>query len=163
ISAIPGQSPASPIGYETNVLPVPEISSAQTPQNEIIPKDVTGQPRPRRYLLPILVVLAALLTLGLISIRLIQKRSTIDSVAVLPFANVTGASDADYLSDGITEGIINSLSQLPELSVSARNSVIRYRGQEPDARTIGPELDVEAVLLGRLERRGNNLTINAEL
>jgi serine/threonine-protein kinase len=87
----------------------------------------------------------------------------IDSVAVLPFANVNEDADAEYLSDGITESLISALSQLPEISVSSRNAVIRYKGTEADARSIGHELEVKSVLLGRLIRRGNDLTVFAEL
>jgi TolB-like protein len=89
--------------------------------------------------------------------------SVIDSMAVLPFVNETADPDTAYLSEGIAEGIINSVSQLAELSVSSRNSVIRYQGKEVDAQVVGRELGVKAVLLGRINRQGQNFTIKTEL
>jgi TolB-like protein/Tfp pilus assembly protein PilF len=87
----------------------------------------------------------------------------IDSIAVLPFANASGDPNTDYLSDGITESIINSLSQLPQLKVMARSTVFHFKGQNTDARAIGKELGVRAVLTGRLSQQGDNLIVSAEL
>ncbi len=89
--------------------------------------------------------------------------ATIDSIAVLPFTNQSGDENADYLSDGIPETIIYSLSQLPNLKVTARNSAFRYKGKDSDAQTIGRELGVQAVLTGRLTQRGDNLMVSAEV
>ena len=88
---------------------------------------------------------------------------TIRSVAVLPFINASGNPDTEYLSDGITDGLINNLSQLPNLTVMSRNSVFHYKGKETDAREVGRELDVQAVLTGRLVQRGDGLAITLEL
>jgi eukaryotic-like serine/threonine-protein kinase len=87
----------------------------------------------------------------------------IDSIAVLPFANTGGDPNTDYLSDGITESIINSLSQLPQLKVMARSTVFRFKGRDTDPRTVGKELGVRAVLTGRLLQQGDNLIVKAEL
>ncbi|MEP7212017.1 MAG: hypothetical protein ABI791_03020 [Acidobacteriota bacterium] len=87
----------------------------------------------------------------------------IESIAVMPFANGSGAADLDYLSDGMTETLIRSLSQLPNLNVKSRSSVFRYKGKEADARTIGKELGVQAVLNGRVIQRGDKLSLNLEL
>ena len=87
----------------------------------------------------------------------------IDSIAVLPFANASGDPNTDYLSDGITESIINSLSQLPQLKVMARSTVFHFTGRDTDARAVGKELGVRAVLTGRLSQQGDNLIISAEL
>jgi len=84
-------------------------------------------------------------------------------LAVLPFANGSADADAEYLSDGITESLINSLSQLPDLKVMSRDSAFRYKGKEASAQTIGRELGVRAVLKGRVAQRGGNLAISAEL
>jgi len=94
-----------------------------------------------------------------------RKRGTssIDSIAVLPFRNVTNDPNAEYLSEGITEGIINKLSQLPKLKVMARSTVFRYRGRDADAQAVGRELRVRAVLSGRLQQIGERLLINVEL
>jgi serine/threonine protein kinase/tetratricopeptide (TPR) repeat protein len=87
----------------------------------------------------------------------------IDSLAVLPFENASADSEMDYLSDGITETIINSLSQFQKLRVVPRNTVFRYKGREIDLRTIGRELNVRAVLMGRVVQHGENLIVKAEL
>jgi serine/threonine protein kinase/Tfp pilus assembly protein PilF len=83
--------------------------------------------------------------------------------AVLPFVNGGADPDAEYLSDGITESLINSLSQLPQLKVMSRDSAFRYKGKETDAETVGRELGVRSVLKGRVTQRGDNLTISTEL
>jgi serine/threonine protein kinase/tetratricopeptide (TPR) repeat protein len=88
---------------------------------------------------------------------------TIDSLAVLPFVNGSGDPNAEYLSDGITESLINSLSQLPKLEVKSRDSAFHYKGKDPDAETVGRELGVRAVFKGRVTQAGDNLSISAEL
>jgi TolB-like protein len=87
----------------------------------------------------------------------------IDSVAVLPFVNASGNSDSEYLSDGITESLINSLSQLPRLKMMSRDSAFMYKGKDTDAHTVGQALGVRAVFKGRVMQRGDNLEISAEL
>ena len=88
---------------------------------------------------------------------------TIDSVAVLPFVNAGGDPNAEYLSDGITESLINSLSQLPHLKVMSRDSAFMYKGKDTDAGTVGRQLGVRAVLKGHVMQRGDDLEISAEL
>ena len=88
---------------------------------------------------------------------------TIDSVAVLPFVNASGDPNSEYLSDGITESLINSLSQLPHLKVMSRDSAFMYKGKDTDARTVGQALGVRAVLKGHVMQRGDDLEISAEL
>jgi TolB-like protein/Tfp pilus assembly protein PilF len=87
----------------------------------------------------------------------------IDSIAVLPFINAGGDPNTDYLSDGITEGIINSLSENQRLRVMARSTVFRFKGKEQDPTQIGANLKVAAVLTGRLTQRGNQVLVDAEL
>ena len=90
--------------------------------------------------------------------------ATIDSVAVLPFSMSTvGAEDTDYLTDGLTETLINGLAQLPNLRVSARSVVFRYKGQNVDAQEVGQTLGVTAVVTGRVGVREDRLVIQAEL
>jgi eukaryotic-like serine/threonine-protein kinase len=86
----------------------------------------------------------------------------IDSIAVLPFANMSGNTETDYLSDGITESLIDSLSEVPNLKVMSRSSVARYKGTA-DPRTAGRELGVRAVLTGRVTQRGDSLSVGTEL
>jgi len=87
----------------------------------------------------------------------------IDSLAVLPFINASADPEAEYLSDGITESIINNLSQLPTLKVSARNTVFRYKGRDIDAQEVGRELKVGAVLTGRILKFNDRLIVRTEL
>ena len=89
--------------------------------------------------------------------------SAIDSVAVLPLANATSNSEMDYLADGITEGVINHLSRLPELRVMARTTVFRYRQAQQDPLQIGRDLKVGAVIVGRLTQHGDTLNIETEM
>ncbi|HEV8433880.1 MAG TPA: protein kinase [Thermoanaerobaculia bacterium] len=91
------------------------------------------------------------------------SKKSIDSIAVLPFANSMKDPESEYLSDGITEGIINKLSQLPKLKVMARSTVFRYKGRDADAQTVGRELRVRAVLSGRLQHVGDRIVIGVEL
>ncbi len=86
-----------------------------------------------------------------------------DSLAVLPFVNSGADPRIEYLSDGIAESIINNMSQLPKLSIRSFSSVVRYKGREVNAQAIGRELNVQAVLTGRLVQHGNEFDINAEL
>ncbi len=91
------------------------------------------------------------------------RGKAINSVAVLPFANQGNDPNTEYLSDGITEGVINSLSRLPQLRVMARTTVFRYKGREDDPQKIGRDLGVGAVLVGRIQPRGDLLTVQTEL
>ena len=84
-------------------------------------------------------------------------------VAVLPFENESGDPDSEYLSDGITETLINSLAQLGRLKVLARSTVFRYKGRTQDPQHVGRELNAQAVLTGRVLQRGDTLVIGAEL
>jgi eukaryotic-like serine/threonine-protein kinase len=88
----------------------------------------------------------------------------IDSIAVLPFVNASNDADSEYLSDGISDSIINSLSQLPNIKrVISLNSVLRYKGKQTDPQAVGRELNVRAVLMGKLTLRGDDLLISTEL
>jgi serine/threonine-protein kinase len=98
-----------------------------------------------------------------IAYRFAARGEAIDSVAVLPFVNAGGDPNAEYLSDGITESLINSLSQLPHLKVMSRDSAFMYKGKQTNAQTVGRELGVRAVLEGRVMQRGDSLSISTEL
>ena len=89
--------------------------------------------------------------------------SQINSIAVLPFVNESGDPELEYLSDGMTDSLIRSLSQVPNLYVKARSTVFRYKGKELDPRSLGRELGVQAVLTGRLTRRAEQITLGLEL
>jgi len=89
--------------------------------------------------------------------------AALDSVAVLPFATTSGSADAEYLTDGITESLINGLSSLSGLRVSARSVVFRFKGKDVDAVKTGHDLGVKAIVTGRVATRGDRLVIQAEL
>src|SRR5206468_11796492 len=98
------------------------------------------------------------------AVESVSKPAGLDkSVAVLPFDNQNRDPDIDYLSDGITESIIHSLSQLSQLKVMARSTVFQYKGKEVDPRKVGHDLGVGAVVMGRLLQQGDNLAIRTEL
>jgi serine/threonine protein kinase/Tfp pilus assembly protein PilF len=92
-----------------------------------------------------------------------SRGSSMDSVAVLPFTNAGGDQDTEYLSDGITESLINSLSHVSKLRVVPRNTVFHYKGQANAPEKIGRELNVRAVVTGRVTRRGDSFVVSAEL
>jgi len=89
--------------------------------------------------------------------------TAIGSIAVLPLVNVNADPEMDYLADGITDNVIERLSQLPNLKVMSHTAVFHYKGRETDIPAIGRELGVEAVLTGRLSKRNDTVTINLEL
>ena len=90
-------------------------------------------------------------------------QSDFSSLAVLPFVNVSGNPEVEHMSDGITENIINSLSQLPELRVMARNTVFHYKGKDLDARQVGRELGVHNVLVGTIDSCEDKIVLSIEL
>lgn len=109
-------------------------------------------------------VVLGVLLLGVASAAIIyftRPAEAIDSVAVMPFVNVSGDPSTDYLSEGISESITNSLS--PLLKVSSVASVLRYRGKQTDPRVVGQELNVQALLMARVLQHGDDVSISAEL
>ena len=141
----------------TNVLPAP-------------PPPATGalaKPKHRRTVIAIAIIVAAVVAAAAAMIvnSSLSRRSnaSIQSVAVMPFVNASGNADLDYLSDGMTETLISSLSQLPNLNVKARSTVFRYKSRETNPQMIGKELNVQAILNGRVVQRADRLTLSLEL
>lgn len=95
--------------------------------------------------------------------KVAETVDAIDSVAVLPFVNESNDPNAEYLSDGISDSIINRLSQLSNLRVASLSSALRYKGQTIDAAAVGRDLKVRAVLIGWMTKRGDSLSIRTEL
>jgi eukaryotic-like serine/threonine-protein kinase len=93
----------------------------------------------------------------------VQAPETISSLAVLPLINGGGSSDAEYLADGITDSLINDLSEIPQLRIMSRNSVFPYKGHSIDVRKVGETLRVQAVLTGSLVGRGDRIILSVEL
>ena len=112
------------------------------------------------------VLAACIAAIGLVAVGTWYPRSgrtaQIDSIAVLPFTN-GGDAAADYLSDGMTESLIDNLAHVPQLKVKSRNSVFRYKGKDVDAGKVGNDLGVPALVSGRVTPRGDNIEVSAEL
>ena len=145
-----------------NVVPAPTSAEIKTrPSAEYIANKI------QHYKNRVLVFLVVFITVagGFLVYRyfLSNKSQPIESIAVMPFANESGNPDIEYLSDGMTDLLINSLSQLPNLSVKARSSVFRYKDKEVEPQRIGSELSVQAILNGRIVQRGDDLTLYLSL
>lgn len=133
------------------------------PQQTIARTGELSRPKQTKAIVFVAAVFIAAIAVSAYFYFLRKNTAAIQSVAVLPFTNQSGNSDIEYLSDGITESLINSLSQLPNLSVKARSTVFRYKGKDVTPQQVGSELSVQAVLNGRVTQRGDQLTLNLEL
>ena len=158
---------------ETSLLPhtstTPEINRSTGPTTALPASQIQGttrdlsKPKRRGFAYAIIgVALVVICALGYFYWPR-NRTSSIQSIAVMPFVNESGNADVDYLSDGMTETLISSLSQLPNLNVKARSTVFRYKGKTTDAKTIGKELNVQAVLNGRVVQHGDQLILSLEL
>jgi len=136
------------------------VATARVASSDI---DVSSWRRRKPALVTAAIVLAALLTLTAWVAFFRVRHETVDSIAVLPFVNATADPDMEYLCDGITDSVINNLSQLAHLRVLARNTAFRYKGKEADPKRIGKDLGVRAVLTGKLLQRGDTLVLQSEL
>ena len=132
-----------------------QISSSSTPDAS------AAQKRTKWLAYGALGLLGVLILIG--AIYFLSSSPTINSVAILPFANDSKDPNAEYLSDGLTESIINSLSQLPNLKVMSRNAAFRFKDSNLDALEVGRNLNVGAVLTGRLVKLDDRLVIKTEL
>jgi len=150
-----------------------EVPSRLTAQTTVLtlPPSIASTPltTPRRkskvpwVIAAIAVVLAVVVPACAYLLFIRKAQVPIQSIAVMPFVNESGNADIEYLSDGMTDTLISSLSQLPNLNVKARSSVFRYKGKETSPQTLGKELNVEAILNGRVLQRGDQLTLSLEL
>ena len=112
------------------------------------------------------IVVAVVIAGAIVGNYLLRGKSQagkIDSIAVLPFVNATGETGNEYLSDGLTENLINALSQLPQLKVMARSTVFRFKGNQDDPQKIGQTLQVNALLMGRVTQRGDEISVQTDL
>jgi DNA-binding winged helix-turn-helix (wHTH) protein/TolB-like protein/Tfp pilus assembly protein PilF len=152
------------------------VETAAMPVLEVGP-GVTGEARARNVISSLkrhrMLALASLLALVAAAAGIVYSigggnaatgtSSIIESIAVLPFVNEASDTDAEYFGDKVTESLVNNLSQLPKLRVVPRSVVLNYRGRETDPRTIARDLNVRAVLTGRVHRRGDTLSIQVDL
>ncbi|MBA3766399.1 MAG: tetratricopeptide repeat protein [Acidobacteria bacterium] len=117
----------------------------------------------RHRLASLVAILVLIVGVALGGFYFARSTKTINSVAILPFVNGSQNPNAEYLSDGLTESVISSLSQLPNLKVMSRSAVFRYKGQNVDPQEIGRRLGVGAVLTGTVDQIGDSLVIKTEL
>src|SRR5688572_27057749 len=137
-----------------------------TERSDVLPSGIAEAPNRglNRWLVMAPVLVAIIILGSFIGYRYVgSSTSEIDSIAVLPFENRSGSADSEYLSDAFAESLIYRLSQLPGLKVSPTNAVLRYKASQADIGTIARELDVDAVMSGRLTHRGDDMTISVEL
>ena len=115
------------------------------------------------WAIPILLVVVILT--GFLTYRYFQTSSDkpINSIAVLPFANASGDKETEFLSDGISETLINNFTKIPELKVAARSTAFRFRGREDDPKEIGRELGVGSILTGKMMQRGDSISVQVDL
>ena len=173
-TATPGSASSSEM--ETSILPnkIDTGMNRATAPTSVLP--ATQSPattgvlaKPKRWKSTIAIVIiatAAVAAIGALVVNSYLSRKSngaLDSIAVLPFVNQTRESETEYLSDGLTESIINSLTQLPSLRVSPRSTVFQYKGKDTDPLKIGHDLGVRAILTGRMLQRGDSLMVSAEL
>ena len=148
------------------VSPISDESSADQPTASNPALSVQAEPRPRKTYRNAVVVCSVALALAL-SVGLgwlwTRQNDGIYSVAVLPLVNSSSDASLEYLGDGLTESIINNLSQLDTLKVMARSTVFHYKEKETDPRAIGQALGVQAVLTGRVFQLGDKLVVDTEL
>src|SRR5579872_24527 len=110
-------------------------------------------------------ILSAIVAISILAVTYFHRSPGPDSIAVLPFSNDGGDTTTEYLSDGITESLIDNLTHVPQLKVKSRNSVFRYKGKDKgiDARAVGNELGVAVLVTGKVVSQGDNIEVTAEL
>jgi eukaryotic-like serine/threonine-protein kinase len=153
---------ASPTTEQKRATTDETAASAQTAETAA---DLVQPPRQRRSSYLVLILFCLLALFGVYYFT--QRSAPQESIAILPFeytkASRVNEAEHEYLADGLTESLIQRLSQIGGLKVIARNSVFQYKGQLPEPRAVGAALNVRTVLTGRLTPRGENLTVVAEL
>jgi serine/threonine-protein kinase len=131
------------------------------------PSDATTGPTTRRLPIRRRAIVASTLAfaLALLGIAILRQVSDtqINSIAVLPFASNGSIPELEYLSDGLSEGVINKLAQIPQLKVIARSSTARYKSAQVDPKRVAQDMGVEAILVGNITRIQNEILISAEL
>lgn len=158
-------------GYRFNGKVTTDIAGLSTRADrrqfpEAYPGEIGQGERARRRRAGFAVVLVGVVLIGILAGVLYLSRPSqpaIPSIAILPFENAAGDSELDYLADGMTDSLINSLSQLPGLAVKARSLVFRYRSHDVKPQQVASELSVQAVLTGRVVQHGDGLTLYLSL
>ena len=109
------------------------------------------------------IVVLALAAFAYFYVSHVKNTASKNSIAVLPLVNASNDPNTEYLSDGISEALINSLTELQQLRVIARSTAFRYKGKDVDPQTVGRELNVQTVLMGRVRQLGDTLNIQVDL
>jgi TolB-like protein len=138
-------------------------SGAAPAEVQAAPAAHISEIKPSKTIWVIAIVLLVVAAIGLAAYLKFFKASTIDSIAVLPLENKNNDPNSDYIPDGITESINNSLAGLPNLTVIPHSVAQHYKGKSTDVRKVGEELKVQSVLTGSVAERGDDLTIDVEL
>lgn len=146
----------APVGKAINTVGTAKRTTARAAK-------LTGYLKPQRLVWALALVVLLGVAGWWAASRWIAGNEMINSIAVLPFANASADPQMEYFPDGITESIIRSLSQLPDLRVMARSTVFTYKGRTVDPRQVGAALQVRAVVMGRVLRQGGRLMIDVEL
>ena len=157
-----GRSPSAAASSDAPQL----ASSSSIPAAIGAPASFTQVKSSRKYFISgaiAVIVLAAALFAAYFLRGRNDDNKKIRSIAVLPFVNATADAGNEYLSDGLTESLISTLSQIPDLKVMARSTVFKFKGKEDDPQKIGQSLQVSAVLMGRVTQHGDTLGIQADL
>jgi DNA-binding winged helix-turn-helix (wHTH) protein/TolB-like protein len=163
IVTVPGKGykfVASVVESSANGIKFVDIAHADITLQRSGPSRATS--RSKKFAFAAIGVMALVAVLAL-SYTYFFRRRSIHSIAVMAFANESGDPKLEYLSDGMTGDLIESLSKVPDLDVKALSTVVRYKGANSDARRIGQELNVEAVLFTHLIETGEDLTLQVEL
>jgi len=153
----------------TSILPHATDATTPSAQTTVLATPASSMASPtnarQRSLAIAVIMITVLAGLSVVVYSHFSKKAntSIESIAVLPFENRSGSSDSDYLSDGLADSLIYRLSQLPNLKVTPTSSVMRYRGKEADVSSVAKELQVDAVMSGRLTQRGDDLSISVQL
>ncbi len=158
----PASAISNPASSASGVATSQRIESGSGQSVAILPAAVQVSSA-RKYWIPAAVVFLIAIAVGIWYWRGKTSASQIESIAVIPFANVGGNADTDLLSDGLTESLISSLAHVPELKVKSRNSVFRYKGKDIDVQKVGKELTVDALLTGRVVQHGDAIQVSADL
>jgi serine/threonine protein kinase/tetratricopeptide (TPR) repeat protein len=140
---------------------------AEVPQRQDTPTASIAPPVPARSSKNVIIIAVSMVVLLAVAagayMMFFKSAKAIDSLAVLPFINASGDPQMDYLSDGISEGVINSLTRIHELRVIPRSTMFRFKGKDVDPQEIGTKLSVGAVLSGTVKKEGDNVDIQVDL
>jgi TolB-like protein/Tfp pilus assembly protein PilF len=158
------EGPASGDESATAILPAPH-STGEARTRTYDSGIAVRPPEPKRnYVIPGALAILLIATVGIGSYFYFRsEQAEINSIAVLPFVNESENPEIEYLSDGMTDTLINNLSRIPKLSVKARSSVFRYKGKDVEPQKVAADLNVQAIVNGRVMQRGDNLTLNLEV